>query len=70
MWEPDSEDRNKGQVPGDPTSRQQGSRGLDGHCGHVGPKGLIRPVVPVFMSLLVKFPIFLAKDDEDAKGDL
>ena len=47
--------------------RPHGPRGPKGGCG---PEGSIRPVAPVFINVHVKFPIYSAKDDEDAENYL
>ena len=66
--EPESDNDNNDQVPGDEVGRQCGSRGPK--CGH-GPEGLqgpMGPVASVIMKMHAKFQIFSARDDENGES--
>ena len=65
--EPESNDDNNDQVPGDPVSGLHVPGGPWGGCGSKRPIGL---VAFIFMNLHVKCPIISAKDGGDAESYL
>ena len=66
----ESDDHHNDELPGDPVYRP--NRPKRPRCGYrlEGPQRPMGPLAPVFMNLYVKWPIFSAKNDEDAESHL
>ena len=68
--EPESDEDNKDQASGDPAGELNWPRRPRSGHGPEGPQGLMGPVVPVFMNLHAKCPMFSGKEGEHADSHL